>query len=78
MRLTWPVRMAYIRRMKVLAKWMAEHNVNDAALAEKLEISRVHASRLRRDICKPSLATAHKLEALTNISAPAFIFGEAA
>lgn len=57
---------------------MQDKGEDDASLSVKLGISRVHASRLRRDICKPSPETAIKLEKLTGIPAPSFIFGDAA
>ncbi len=57
---------------------MDANEVSDEALAEKLGVSRVQVSRLRRRICKPSPATAQKLEIITAIPAASFIFGEAA
>lgn len=77
-RLTFVVRWAYILLMGVLEKWMETAAVGDDALGEKLKISRVHASRLRRRKCLPSPDLAKRLEAVTDIPAERFIFEERA
>lgn len=64
--------------MTILAKWMKDKGETDQTLAPKLGISRVHVSRLRRDVHKPSPELALKLEAVTAIPAGEFIFGRAA
>ncbi len=76
--LTVPVRWAYIQHMTDLKTWMSDNSETDETLSGKLGISRVHVSRLRRKLCKPSPATAIKLERVTSIPAASFIFETAA
>lgn len=57
---------------------MARARETDATLAEKLEISRVQVSRIRRAKSRPSLSVAVKLEGLTGIPAARFAQAEAA
>lgn len=57
---------------------MTERAVKDEALAPKLNVSRVHVSRLRRRICRPSLETAKRLEEITKIPAADFLMVELA
>lgn len=64
--------------MADLQQWMQDNERTDETLAQELGVSRVQVSRLRRRICKPSPATAQKLEAITAIPAAEFIFGEVA
>lgn len=64
--------------MAVLAEAMKEKRWNDAALAKELNISRVHASRLRRRICLPSPDLAKRLAELTGVAAEQFIFEDRA
>lgn len=65
--------------MTALQTWMdrnpAEH---DGTLAPRIGVSRVQVSRIRRDVCKPSIATAQKLEVVTGIPAAKFVMGDAA
>lgn len=51
-------------------------SVDDQTLAAKLNISRAHASRLRRRRCLPSPELAKRLEQETKIPAEKFIFEE--
>lgn len=69
---------AYIFGMALLDEWMATNTVSDEALAERLKISRVHASRLRRRVCLPSKEVAKRLEDLTAIPAAQFVFEDRA
>lgn len=64
--------------MTDLSDWMRENAETDQTLAPKIGISRVHVSRLRRKILRPSPALARKLEEVTAIPAAEFIFGQAA
>lgn len=50
----------------------------DEELAAKVGISRVHASRLRRRKCLPSLDLARKLAEVTEVPAERFVFEERA
>lgn len=50
----------------------------DEDLAAKVGISRVHASRLRRRKCLPSLDLARKLAEVTEVPAERFVFEERA
>lgn len=52
-----------------LAHWMADNRETDQTLAPKIGTSRVHVSRLRRKIHRPSPELAMKLEAVTGIPA---------
>ena len=56
-----------------LATWMRAAGEDDDSLAEKLGVSRVQVSRLRRKVCKPSPETAERLERLTHIPAWDFV-----
>ncbi len=69
------VRFSYKLCMKQLEAWMTENNVDDAALAARVGISRVQVSRIRRDINRPRPALARKLSAVTSIPQEVFIFG---
>lgn len=60
--------------MTQLAIWMSANGETDQTLAPKLGISRVHVSRLRRDIHRPRPDLARRLEVVTDIPAAAFIF----
>jgi transcriptional regulator with XRE-family HTH domain len=62
--------------MQTLAQWMIAEKVKDAALSEKLGVSRVQVLRLRRRLCRPSLATALKLEEITSIPAAELLMVE--
>lgn len=64
--------------MSDLQEWMSRAGETDATMSQKLGVSRVQVSRIRRGICKPSPTTAQKLEAITAIPAADFIFGAAA
>lgn len=64
--------------MPVLEDAMTAKGWGDEELAVKVNISRVHASRLRRRKCLPSRELAKKLEAVTEIPAEQFIFEERA
>lgn len=64
--------------MQTLADWMRRNSETDQSLAPKIGVSRVHVSRLRRNVHKPSPDLARKLEEVTQIPAAEFIFGEAA
>jgi antitoxin component HigA of HigAB toxin-antitoxin module len=60
-----------------LQEWMSEKNLNDAALAAKVDgVSRSQISRIRRRRSIPTTATAKKLEAVTGIPAEALVFAE--
>lgn len=57
---------------------MEREGLNDAAVAAKVEgLSRSQINRIRRGASRPTPDTARKLEALTGISAGAFVLGEA-
>lgn len=64
--------------MNHLACWMKVNRETDQSLAPKVGISRVHVSRLRRGVHRPSPDLARKLETVTNIPAATFIFEAAA
>lgn len=64
--------------MANLSQWMRLNGETDQSLAPKIGVSRVHVSRLRRNIHKPSPELAKKLELVTQIPAAEFIFGERA
>lgn len=59
-----------------LARWMKVYQETDMTVSEKLALSRVQVSRLRRNLCKASPETALKLEKLTGLPASTFIFGD--
>lgn len=59
--------------MHNLQAWMTANKESDETLAEKLSMSRVQVSRIRRGINGASKATALKLEDLTGIPWHAFI-----
>lgn len=61
--------------MSDLQSWMIKNAETDASLSEKIGISRVQVSRLRRGIHRPSIATARKLEKVTTIPAAEFVMG---
>lgn len=58
--------------MSHLQEWMSRAHETDASLAEKVGVSRVQISRIRRNKCGPSLPLAAKLEVLTGIPAASF------
>lgn len=62
--------------MPVLEDAMTAKGWSDEKLAEEVNISRVHASRLRRRKCLPSRELAKKLAEVTDIPAERFIFEE--
>jgi transcriptional regulator with XRE-family HTH domain len=64
--------------MNQLAIWMSANSETDKTLAPKVEISRVQVSRIRRGIQRPRRELALRLEAVTQIPASDFIFGDAA
>ena len=64
--------------MTLLQQWMDREGKRDLEVSLALDISRVQVLRLRRGQYRPSVETARKLEMLTGIPAPQFIFGEAA
>lgn len=64
--------------MTKLAEWMRANEETDETLASKLGVSRVHVSRLRRDVHRPRPGLARKLEELTGIPAAQFIFEDRA
>lgn len=64
--------------MTYLEAWMRLNRETDQSLAPKIGISRVHVSRLRRGVHRPSRELAMKLEAVTAIPAADFIFERAA
>jgi transcriptional regulator with XRE-family HTH domain len=59
--------------MKQLEAWMAEHGVDDGALAAQTDVSRVQISRIRRNLSRASPEVAAKLEAITGIPAWDFV-----
>jgi transcriptional regulator with XRE-family HTH domain len=61
-----------------LQLWMKATGYTDARLSAEVGVSRVQISRIRRGICKASPETAMKLEQVTKIPAPRFIFDDAA
>lgn len=61
-----------------LKLWMEATGYTDARLSAEVGVSRVQISRIRRGICKASPETARRLEGVTKIPAPHFIFGDAA
>lgn len=70
------VRPPYKISMALLETWMRKNSFTDEKLAERLGVSRVHASRLRRRICLPSKDVALKLQNLTRIPAAKLVFEE--
>lgn len=58
--------------MTDLQSWMSRAHETDETLAEKLGVSRVQVSRVRRRKCRPSLGLAVRLEGLTGIPASSF------
>jgi transcriptional regulator with XRE-family HTH domain len=52
-----------------LARWMAENDKTDEAVAADLNITRSQVNRLRNAVSKPSFDTAAALERLTGIPA---------
>jgi transcriptional regulator with XRE-family HTH domain len=62
--------------MGILADWMKRASETDQGLAPKIGVSRVHVSRLRRMVHKPSLDLAKTLEEVTGIPAAQFVFEE--
>jgi transcriptional regulator with XRE-family HTH domain len=63
----------YIAVMSRLQKWMEKTGETDLSLSQKLGISRVQVSRIRRGVNGASKATAQKIHALTGIPWPTFI-----
>lgn len=63
----------YQRTDTMLQEWMDTHSETDGTLADKLNISRAHVSRLRRGKYGASKETALKLEAETGIAWHTFI-----
>ena len=59
--------------MNALATWMAETGETDETVAAKAGVSRVQISRIRRNISRPSLQLAEKLEGLTGRAAWDFL-----
>lgn len=55
--------------MAELSDWMSNHRETDQTFAPKLGVSRVHVSRLRRGVHKPSPELAVKIEDITGIPA---------
>lgn len=64
-----------VARFESLADYMSAEKLSDDALAQILNISRVHVNRLRLGRRRPSLALAIRLEEITGI--PASKFAEA-
>ena len=64
--------------MSTLADWMRRNAETDQSLAPKIGVSRVHVSRLRRNVHRPSRELAMKLEEVTHIPAADFIFEDRA
>jgi len=63
-----------------LKEWMKAHDLNDAALAERVgdRVSRSQINRIRRGKSRPSIELARELEHVTKIPAASFVMGEAA
>lgn len=69
---------AYKRLMAVLETIMRERGWKDEDLAARVNISRVHASRLRRRLYLPSPALAKELERVTQVPAERFLYDQRA
>jgi len=61
------------KKLSELEAWMKGANTSDAALAGKLNISRVQVSRIRRKVNGASRKTALKLEQITGLPWHSFI-----
>lgn len=59
--------------MADLAQWMTDNRETDQSLAPKIGVSRVHVSRLRRRVHKPSPELAVRIEQVTGIPAWEFL-----
>lgn len=55
--------------MNALASWMDRADEGDDTLAEKVGVSRVQISRIRRNLSRPSPELAAKLEVVTGVPA---------
>lgn len=58
--------------MGKLQAWMQRNALNDAMVADKVGISRVHVCRIRNGM-KTSVRTAKRLQTLTGIKWPYFL-----
>lgn len=56
-----------IREVTPLQEWMTEAGLKDRQVAEKVGLSRVHVSRIRRGLLGASVPAAKRLEELTRI-----------
>jgi transcriptional regulator with XRE-family HTH domain len=64
--------------MDELKHWMARTGETDRTLSNKVGVSRVQISRIRRSRSGVSPETAKRLEAVTEIPAVRFLYGEEA
>jgi len=61
-----------------LDAWMIANNVTDAALAERVDVSRPFISRIRQGLRQPSLKVALRLAKETELPASTFLMSDAA
>lgn len=59
--------------MNALASWMTLTKQGDDTVAQKVGVSRVQISRIRRGLSKPSPDLAAKLEAISGVPAWDFV-----
>lgn len=62
----------------ILDQYMKLTGITETALAERVGVSQPHIGRIRKGERRPSPELAKRLEAVTNIPADKFIFGEGA
>lgn len=68
----------YTFGMSELQTWMERNGETDDTLSNKVGVSRVQISRIRRRRSGVSPETAKRLEAVTSIPAVRFLYGEGA
>src|SRR3990167_5365396 len=77
-RLVRDVRLMYTTGM-TLAKWMAEHGVDDETMGNLVQVDRVTISRIRRGLSRPSWPLAGRIKKITGgaVTADDHLPGEA-